>query len=375
VVPAYNSREEVGAMRFLDRDEHPVRFAVTTSVISGLTVTTILGVVGAATRTGLLTSRIPLWSLLAAVVAMTCLVVAVLVRRGGTTRRAFLVVHAFSETHWISELTHNTHRALDRHGTEMVLKIPDKDFSETGQTHHLRGILSRRDQYVGGLISPVEFERSRHDLVSFCAKFSKPVVMMDIQPFSDERDYPPNTAFVGYDAAAIGERAADWVISQLAVAGETDPVVLVVGARGQRERQRRFVEIVKEKMPQARVLLDDDGEFVRLRARKVVGRLLRELHDEGSKPTAIFCTNDEMALGAVDALLVDGATTVTVVGVDGTPEAKALIDTGQSPLRATVLQDSYRVSELAVDLLERMLRGERVPPRTLLAGDLYTAST
>jgi ABC-type sugar transport system substrate-binding protein len=46
-------------------------------------------------------------------------------------------------------------------------------------------------------------------------------------------------------------------------------------------------------------------------------------------PDYIFCTNDEMALGAVDALRIadignDGS--VVVVGVDGTPEAKALID-------------------------------------------------
>jgi ribose transport system substrate-binding protein len=81
-----------------------------------------------------------------------------------------------------------------------------------------------------------------------------------------------------------------------------------------------------------------------------------------------------LALGAIDALLADGTTTVTVVGVDGTPEARALIDTGQSPLRATVVQDSYRVSEIAVDLLEKMLRGEQVPVRTLLAGELYLGS-
>ena len=362
-------------MRFLDRDEHPMRFAVITSVTSGLTATVILGVVGAITRTGLLTSSVPLWSLIVTVVAILCLAVVLVGRGRTTTRRAFLVVHAFTETHWVSELTHNTHRALDRRGTEMVLKIPDKDFSEAGQTHHLRNILSHRDQYVGGLIVSVEPGQTRHDLVRFCASFLKPVVMMDVQPFKDERDYPPNTSFVGYDATVIGTRAADWVVAQLMAMGETEPIVLVVGGPRQRGRQERFVEVVKEKVPKARVILDDDGEFVRMRARKVVGRCLQGLRDEGRQPAIIFCTSDEMALGAVDALLAEGTTTTAVVGVDGTPEAKALIDTGQSPLRATVVQDPYRVSEIAVDLLERMLRGERVPVHTLLAGEICTAST
>lgn len=361
-------------MGFLGRDDHPVRFAVTTSVISGLTVTMIVGAAGAVTQKGLFTLKVPLWSLIAATVAITCLAMVILTRHRRTPRQTFLVVHAFSETHWISELTHNTHRALDRCGRDMVLKIPDKDFSEAGQTHHLRGILSRRDQYVGGLVVPLDVEHTRHDLKVFCAEFSKPVVMMDIEPFADERNYPANTSFVGYDAALIGECAADWVVDELTTMGETAPVVMVIGAGGQQGRQQRFVEVIKTKVPRSRVILDNDGSFARMRARRIVGRRLRELRAEGCVPTIIFCTNDEMALGAVDALLTEGVTTTTVVGVDGTPEAKALIDNGQSPLRATVVQDAYRVSEIAVDLLERMLRGDRVLVRTLLAGEVYTTS-
>jgi ribose transport system substrate-binding protein len=362
-------------MGFLERDDHPMRFAVATSVISGLTVTTIVSAAGAATQKGLFTVRIPLWSLIVATVVITCLTMVILSLHRRTPRQAFLVVHAFSETHWISELTHNTHRALDRCGRDMVLKIPDKDFSEAGQTHHLRSILSRRDQYVGGLVVPLEFEHTKHDLKGFCTEFSRPVVLMDIDLFGDERNYPANTSFVGYDAAQIGERAADWVVGELATMGENAPVVMVIGARGQRERQQRFVEVIKVKLPRSRVILDDDGSFARMRARRITVRHLRELRTENRVPTIIFCTNDEMALGAVDALLAEGATTTIVVGVDGTPEAKALIDNGQSPLRATVVQDAYRVSEIAVDLLERMLRGDHVLTRTLLTGEVYAKST
>jgi ABC-type sugar transport system substrate-binding protein len=50
--------------------------------------------------------------------------------------------------------------------------------------------------------------------------------------------------------------------------------------------------------------------------------------------------------------------------VDGTPDARALIEARPSPLRATVVQDSYKVAEAAVALMERMLRNEHVPLRT-----------
>jgi ribose transport system substrate-binding protein len=361
-------------MSFLDRDRNPVRFAVVTSVVSGAALASILALAGAVMRTGVLTWRVPIWSLIAVFVFSACLVAAAFAGRLRPAKRTFLIIPAFSQKHWISELIQNTHRALDRRGMDVLLKIPDKDYSATGQAHHLRHLLSRRAECVGGFIVPVELDRIRPDLVSFCGRFAKPVVLLDVEPFADERDYPPNTVFVGYDPVDIGARAANWVVGHLAARGETEPTIVVVGSQAQRARQQRFIEVVSGKMPRAHIVLHDDGHFARMRARKVVGRSLRQLRDDNRKPSVIFCTSDEMALGAVDALLADGSNVthdVAVVGVDGTPEARALIDSGRSPLRATVVQDSYRISELAADLFERMVKGERVQIRNLLPAELY----
>jgi ribose transport system substrate-binding protein len=93
-------------------------------------------------------------------------------------------------------------------------------------------------------------------------------------------------------------------------------------------------------------------------------------------PHYIFCTNDEMALGAVDALRIAGVGndgSVVVVGVDGTPEAKALIDSQTTPLCATVVQDSCQMAEIAVDRLVRMNRGDAVKVRTYLKPYVYKA--
>ncbi len=62
-----------------------------------------------------------------------------------------------------------------------------------------------------------------------------------------------------------------------------------------------------------------------------------------------------------------------VIGVDGIVEARALIDSGQSPLRATVVQDTDRLTGNVVDLLLKMRRGEKVKKRTILPGEIYEA--
>lgn len=364
-------------MRILDRREHPVLSAAMPNVVSGVAIAALVGAAGLITRTGLLVRPVPLWVLIVFMVAAASVSALLVGRRSRPADRVFLVVPAFQQKHWVSELMHNTYRFLDRCGYELTLKIPDKDYSGNGQVHHLRRILAAREEYDAGIIVPVDVEAApiRHDLKDFCEKFAKPVVMMDAHPFEDERAFPANTAFVGYDPAGIGECAAKWVVRELA--GEADPVVVVVGCRDHSDRQLRFAEVVEQKLGLSKdqIIVHDNGEFARMRARKVVDRCLRELRGEGRTPSVIFCTNDDMALGAVDALLADGTTTATVVGVDGAAEAKALIDTGQSPLRATVVQDSYRVGEIAMDLLERMRKGERVHVLNSLDPELYTAGS
>lgn len=116
----------------------------------------------------------------------------------------------------------------------------------------------------------------------------------------------------------------------------------------------------------------DRCAFIRSRAYDTVRAHIRQLAP-GQRLDAIFCTNDEMALGAVDALLSPSPATeaTLVVGVDGVQEAKALIDTAQSPLRATVVQDSHRLACAAVDLLEKMQRNRPVPKRTILSCEIY----
>jgi hypothetical protein len=51
-----------------------------------------------------------------------------------------------------------------------------------------------------------------------------------------------------------------------------------------------------------------------------------------------------------------------VIGIDGTAEARALIDSGQSPLRATVVQDMHRMANHVVDVLLKLRQGQARAP-------------
>lgn len=365
-------------MRVLDRQKHPLWSSVATSTLSGLCVLAITGVIGSLFRPQVLTATVPLWLLLGVAGVLLVFLISVLLQwrpRRHRAKRIFLVISAFDQKHYLAELIRNVHSVLEQRGYALELKIPNRDYSTVGQLHCLQRLLECKEDYIGGFVIPVipyQSDRIQGDLVDFCKKIGVPVVFLDVEPFENESNYPASAAFVGYDAADIGEVAADWVADYLLPRQLPCAKVLVIGGDSQHRRQMQFKEHLIAKLSPVQII-EDNAKFDRLHARDVTRKQLKRARIDGRQLDVIFCTNDEMALGTVDALLFSDATTpsdTVVVGVDGTPQARALIEAGPSPLRATVTQDSCKVAETGVDILERMIRKDQVAIRTLLQCDV-----
>jgi ribose transport system substrate-binding protein len=355
-------------MAWLDRDQAPARFTVVTSVLSGLLLTAIVNTI----RDGI---SVPTLLALFAVTSVGVAAVSwtpgqALTRAPKRSRRAFFMTSAFRSKYYVAAFVHSLHGTLDRDGIDLILKVPDRDYDASAQCHHLRRILERRRDYLGGIIFASEVQRFRNDLIMFCRKSRLPIVFTDIEPFDRESDYPENTAFVGYDTGQLGELAGNWLVTRLR--DRQRPHVLIIGAREHDARQQRCEQALRSGLPDVTVTTKPDCQFIRSRAYDEVRAYLAQLN-EHQQLDAIFCTNDEMALGAVDALAPrpPASPAILVVGVDGVPEARTLIDIGDSPLQATVLQDPHRLAVSVVDLLEKMHAGGSVPKRTFLSADVY----
>lgn len=88
---------------------------------------------------------------------------------------------------------------------------------------------------------------------------------------------------------------------------------------------------------------------------------------------ALFCANDMMALGAIRYLDEVGRRDVLVAGYDALDEARRALRLGR--LVATVDQRADRQGYLGVSYAVRVLRGETVPPETLVDVELVTTDT
>jgi len=74
----------------------------------------------------------------------------------------------------------------------------------------------------------------------------------------------------------------------------------------------------------------------------------------------VFGINDDSALGAVSVLEAAGRKDIVVVGFDATAQAVAAIRAG-GPLKADIAQFPERIGRTVIELVDRHLKGERVP--------------
>lgn len=168
--------------------------------------------------------------------------------------------------------------------------------------------------------------------------------------------------FVGADDEAMGRTIATRMAEALDGSGG---VVLVEGpdtAPTSRDRGRGF-RAALARFPGIRILGTEVGRYLREPGRAATARLLAA----HPRIDGVICTNDLMALGALDALDAAGRRAL-VVGNNGTLEAVAEIARGR--LLASMDYDGFRMGAVAAMAALRHLRGAAVPREILLPARL-----
>ena len=112
-------------------------------------------------------------------------------------------------------------------------------------------------------------------------------------------------------------------------------------------------DTIKSQFPGITVLAEETGNWQRDQGLSLTENWLTAY---GADLKGILANNDEMALGAVEALKSAGRPDVLVMGVDAIPDAKTAVADGS--LAATVLQDAAGQGRGAAETAYRVLRGE-----------------
>ena len=159
------------------------------------------------------------------------------------------------------------------------------------------------------------------------------------------------SSYIASDNVGGGKQAAK-ALSE-AIHGEGEILVLQgkTGSSASRERGQGFDEGLKDS-PNIKVVAKQTAEFERVKGLDVTTNLL-QAHPNVK---AIFAENDEMALGAIEALGDKAGKDVIVVGFDGVEDALKAIKDGR--MYASIAQQPVKMAEQAVIEASKLLKGE-----------------
>jgi len=160
--------------------------------------------------------------------------------------------------------------------------------------------------------------------------------------------------FVGPKAKQNGELAAEWIANQLGSEGEVAIVIGMPKAFAARQRTAGFEEWLGANAPGISVVEKQNADWDRSKAKDLADTWIK-IHPDLK---AIFCNNDTMALGVVEAVKASGKD-ILVVGVDGIGEAYDSIRKGE--LDATIDSFPLYKGQIAVEMMLRSIGGQELP--------------
>ncbi|WP_233561120.1 ABC transporter substrate-binding protein [Sorangium cellulosum] len=191
-----------------------------------------------------------------------------------------------------------------------------------------------------------------------------PVVLTSRGVDADEDLY--ETVLVA-DFVWEGRQAGEWLAKQTNGSARIIELVGTPAADVATMRKAGFAEAIA-KHPDMKIIASQSGDFTRTKGKAVMETLLSAHKGEIN---AVYAHNDDMALGAIQAIEAAGlkpGKDILVVSVDAVkPAFEAMIE---GKLNATV-ECSAVHGPLLFDTIEKIARGEKVPKRTIVPGKVF----
>jgi ribose transport system substrate-binding protein len=178
-----------------------------------------------------------------------------------------------------------------------------------------------------------------------------PVVILDT-----DLPWPQRKSFVGIDNKLGGKMAGEYIIHAIGGKGRVAVIRGVLGVSTMDDRVAGFQQAVAA-VPGVEIVAVQPANSERALGMGVMENYLTAHPDI----KAVFCANDQMALGAMEAVAARHLTgKIVLVGFDATREALKAIEAGG--MNATMAQDPEAIGRRAIEQAIKSARGQPVEP-------------
>lgn len=268
-----------------------------------------------------------------------------------------------AESGWRTAETESIRGEAARRG--ITLKFSDAQQKQENQIKALRTFVA---QGVDAIILAPIVETGWEPVLKECKRAGIPVVLVDRKvEVTDDSLY---VTLIASDFVKEGEMVGKWLAEKLGGKGSIIELQGTTGSAPANDRKQGFEAALAE-FPDMKIVKSQSGDFSTDKGKQVTKSLLKAAQGEGLKIDAVYAHNDDMALGAIQAIEEEGlkpGTDVIVVSIDGVKGAFEAMVAGK--LNCSV-ECNPLLGPAAFDAIEKIKHGEPVPKTSIVEDKLF----
>jgi ABC-type sugar transport system substrate-binding protein len=272
-----------------------------------------------------------------------------------------------AESEWRTANTQSIRSAAAEAGIR--LRFSDAQQKQENQIKALRSFIAQRVDVIA--FSPVV--ETGWETVLREAKAAKiPVILTDRAV--DVKDESLYVTFMGSDFVEEGRKAARWLLANTKDrTGDINIVELqgTVGSAPANDRKRGFQEILAAD-PRYKIIRSQTGDFTRARGKEVMEAFLKA---EGKRINVLYAHNDDMAIGAIQAIEEAGLAPgkdILIISVDAVKGAFEAMIAGK--LNVTV-ECSPLLGPQLMSAVKDVVAGRPLPKRIVTDEGIFPMET
>ncbi len=279
-----------------------------------------------------------------------------------------------AESEWRTANSASIKSAAKDAGIE--LKFADAQQKQENQIKALRAFIAQKVDVIA--LSPV-VETGWGTVLREAKAAGIPVILTDRTV--QETDTSLWVTFMGSDFVEEGRRAARWLVEKARTrpAGKDIRIVELqgtVGAAPALDRKKGFEEVIKSDA-RLKIVRSQTGDFSRAKGKEVMEAFLKA---EGRNIDVLYAHNDDMAIGAIQAIEEAGlkpAKDILIISIDGVKGAFQAMVAGKlnvtvecSPLLGPQLMATVKDLKAGKTVPRRIVTEEGVFPAEVAAQEL-----
>ncbi len=247
----------------------------------------------------------------------------------------------------------------------VTLQIEDAKDDVSKQLSQIQNFIANGVDAI--IVNPVDTSATAA-MTKLAADAGVPLVYVNRQPIDVDK-LGPKAAFVASNEAESGTLETKEICKLLDGKGQ---ILVIEGQLSNQAAVQRTQDIhdviAKDGCNGLKIIAEQTAEWDRTKAQNLMTNWL----SKGMKFDAVVSNNDEMAIGAIQAMKAAGIDTKKTIvgGVDATQDALASMKAGD--LKVTVFQDAAGQGRGAIDTALKLARGQQVDKKIYIPFQLVT---